>query len=325
MTLDFKKCLLAGAAAALTLACHGPSEPLDDSADEALRTGANSPVARDANADAGSVFHGTFRERWEDGTTCGSTPKVEVWKHTASTVIFRQSPCTNFEAPFLYLLLGQTRALLLDTGTNHADVKTPVDAAINEWMASQGLASLPLVVAHTHSHGDHVKGDSQFRNRPNTTVVGLQPQQVATFFGLTQWPEGSSTFDLGGRVLDVVPLPGHESSHVAIYDRQSELLFTGDTLYPGRLYIQSWSAYRASTKRLVDFVAQRQLPVRWILGAHIEMSTTEGDDYPFQAMKHPNEHPMQQPYERLTELNRAVQAMGSTPRRETHAHFIIYP
>jgi glyoxylase-like metal-dependent hydrolase (beta-lactamase superfamily II) len=170
-----------------------------------------------------------------------------------------------------------------------------------------------------------VKGDSQFRSRPNTTVVGLQPQQVASFFGLTSWPEGSATFDLGDRVLDIVPLPGHESSHIAVYDREQQLLFTGDTLYPGRLYIQSWSQYRASVKRLVNFVDSQALPVRWVLGAHIEMSTTPGQDYAFQALKHPNEHDMEQPLERLRELNSAAQAMGSTPRREAHDHFIIYP
>jgi hypothetical protein len=34
---------------------------------------------------------------------------------------------------------------------------------------------------------------------------------------------------------------------------------------------------------------------------------------------------MEQPLERLHQLNTAAQAMGSTPRRETHPDFIIYP
>lgn len=298
-------------AVASVLACQQHVQPSEEATEEAL--------ASRASNDA------TFRDHWEDGTTCGTTPKVESWKYTESTIIFRQSICTNFEAPFLYLLLGKTKAILFDSGTGNADVKGPVDAAINEWMAAQQLSSLPLVVAHSHSHGDHVKGDSQFRNRPNTTVVGLQPQQVATFFGLTSWPDGSSAFDLGERVLDIVPLPGHESSHVAVYDRQQQLLFTGDTLYPGRLYIQSWSQYRTSVKRLVDFVDSQALPVRWVLGTHIEMSKTAGQDFPYQSVKHPNEHALELPLDRLRELNTAAQAMGSTPRHEVHADFIIDP
>ncbi len=330
MKLNFRKLILGTASIALCAACRAHGESFEETSADPLTTGTPGEVTRSADAgssdgEGGTVGQGSFRPHWEDGTTCATTPPVEVWKYTASTYIFRQSICTNFEAPFLYLLLGDTRALLLDSGTGHADVRVPVETAMAEWIQLKGLASLPLVVAHTHSHGDHVKGDSFFRNRPNTTVVGYPPQQVATFFTLTQWPTGSATFDLGGRVLDVVPLPGHESAHIAIYDTKEQILFTGDTLYPGRLYIQNWNSYRSSVRRLVDFIDTRQLPVSWVLGAHIEMSTTPGQDYAFQTLKHPNEHALPQPIERLRELDTAAQAMGSTPRRETHPDFIIYP
>lgn len=285
----------------------------------------------DAGADdAAKVTHGSFPEKWDDGTACATTPKVQVWQYTPSTYIFRQSLCTNFEGPFLYLLLGQKRALLLDTGTNHADVRTPVETAISAWEKDNGLEPLELIVAHTHSHGDHVAGDSQFRNRPNTVLVGRTPQQVAAAFGFSQWPNGVSTLDLGGRLLDVLPLPGHESAHIAAYDRQEELLITGDTLYPGRLYIQNWSQYRTSIRKLVQFVEEggangEALPVRWVLGTHIEMTKTPGQDFPFGAARHPNERELQLTFAHLQELDAAVQAMGSTPRRERHADFYIYP
>lgn len=269
---------------------------------------------------------------WENGTTCGTRPDVEVYKHAEGTYVFRQSICTTFEAPFIYLLLGEKKALLLDTGNRRddggglVDLKTPVERAIAEFTAAKGLAAAPeLVVAHTHSHGDHVSGDPQFKARPRTTVVGLRPRDVATFFGLAAWPEGKAAFDLGGRTLDVVPIPGHEPSHIAVYDRATQFLFTGDTLYPGRLYVSDWRTYRTSAGRLASWLANEDVPVRAVLGAHVEMNTRPGQDYPFQASVHLDEHAMHQPRERVFELSDAMQELGSQPQRSVHPDFIIFP
>jgi hydroxyacylglutathione hydrolase len=297
---------------------------------EEAATGVNPAELRaDAALDADGPIdaappEGTFPKSWENGTTCGSRPDVEVWAHTPSTYILRQSICTNFEAPFIYLLFGGSRAIMFDSGTGDADVRTAVDRLVESWRTSHGLPAVDLVVAHTHSHGDHVRGDVQFSSRPHTQIVGRQPQQVAAFFGLSSWPNGSSTFALGDRTLRVVPLPGHEAAHIAVYDPEAQLLLTGDTLYPGRLYIQSWSSYRASVQRLADFVRQENLTVRHVLGAHIEYDTT-GQDYEFQALTHPDEHPLPLGIDQLYELNDAVQRMGTTPRHERHSHFYIYP
>ena len=54
---------------------------------------------------------------------------------------------------------------------------------------------------------------------------------VSGCFGITNWPNQIAQYDLGGRVLDVVPLPGHEEAHIAVFDRDRGLLLTGDTLY----------------------------------------------------------------------------------------------
>ena len=263
---------------------------------------------------------------WENGTTCGTKPDVQLFKYSASTYIFRQSVCTNFEAPFHFLFFGKTRAMLLDTGTGHANLRAAVDTAINEYVAANGItAPYPLMVAHTHSHGDHVAGDRQFRDRPNTTIVGYRPTEVALAFNITDWPTGKAELDLGERVLDVHAFPGHESAHIAVYDRQEQLLFTGDTLYPGRLYIQSWPTFQASIHRLSEWVRNSRVPVKYILGNHIEMNSTPGQDYPFATTTHPNEHPLPLTTEQLFELETATQAMGATPARQAHDHFIIFP
>ena len=95
--------------------------------------------------------------------------------------------------------------------------------------------------------------------KPGVTIVKYRQQDVAAFFKLDRqtvngavrrWPETTARFDLGDRQLDVLPLPGHEQAHILVYDAKERLLFTGDTLYPGRLYIDDWSEYRKSAQRL---------------------------------------------------------------------------
>ena len=264
-----------------------------------------------------------FPDHWDDGLACGAVPDVQVWEYDADTFILRQSLCSNFEGPFWYLFFGSDRAFLQDTGTGDVDGEAVVSGIIADWLVRNGKASIDLVVTHSHAHGDHVGGDSQYAGIPNTTVVSPSAAAVQAFFGIDGWPNQVVQYDLGGRVLDIIPIPGHESAHIAVYDRRQDLLLTGDTLYPGRLYINNWSAYQASVGRLVGFVDAGN-PAKWVLGTHIELNGS-GQDYDFGSDQHPNEHVLQLDYGVLTELNQAVIAMGGSPSYEAHPHFIIYP
>ncbi len=262
----------------------------------------------------------SFPERWDDGTA-GGGPDHQIHWYDERTVIVRQALRTNFEGPFVYLLMGSERALLLDTGTGHADLRAVVD----EVLAGRGLE---LVVAHTHGHGDHIGGDYLFGEAAGQAkvsyVVGTSVDEVAAFFGITDWPDEIVTFDLGDRVLDVIPIPGHQGSDIAVYDRATRLLLTGDSLYPGRLYVPDWASYRSSVRRLNGFVAAGN-SVEWVLGAHIELTDRPGEDYPMGAAVHPDEHPLQLAPETLTELDETLTAAGPDPRRLVHDHFIVVP
>jgi glyoxylase-like metal-dependent hydrolase (beta-lactamase superfamily II) len=146
---------------------------------------------------------------------------------------------------------------------------------------------------------------------------------VIGFFGFQNWPLDPVQFDLGGRSIDVIGIPGHHATHIALFDAQTGILFTGDTLYPGRLYISNFPEYLMSIQRLVDFTAARS--VCWVLGTHIEMSNTPGDDYAFGADFHPDEHPLQLTRDHLLELNAAVIGMQGDREIEVHDDFIVYP
>jgi hydroxyacylglutathione hydrolase len=105
-------------------------------------------------------------------------------------------------------------------------------------------------------------------------------------------------------MLTVLPIPGHHPSSIAIYDADTELLLTGDTVYPGRLYVDDFPAFSASISLLCEFADTR--PITAILGAHIEMSTTPGRDFPIGAKRHPHEAALPMTVEQLHAIRDAV-------------------
>ncbi len=271
------------------------------------------------------ILAGTFPQTWIfGGPGCGTDPTIQVHQYNADTWILRQSLCTNYEGPFITLLFGQDRVLMQDTGAGSIHLATAVYGVIDEWLARRGQASIQLIVSHSHAHSDHVAGDSQFQGQPDTTVIGLSVAAVSSFFGIASWPTQIVEYNLGGgRIVDVIPIPGHQTAHIALYDRQTGLLFTGDTLYPGRLYIFDFPQYVQSITRLLDFTLDK--PVCHVLGTHIEMSNTPGDDFPIGSTYHPDEHSLPLGREHLQELLGGLIGMQADPHIEVHDEFIIWP
>jgi hydroxyacylglutathione hydrolase len=228
---------------------------------------------------------------WNEGSEdCVKNPQppLQVHRYNAQTFILRESLCATYEAPFIYLLIGKTKALLIDTGAV-ADAKTiPLAQTVISLLANGG-SRLPLMVVHTHGHLDHRSGDDQFRALPDVEVVPTDLESVKGRLGVADWPNGVGQIDLGDRVIDVIPTPGHYPSHVAYYDRQTGLFLSGDFLLPGRLLIEDTEADLASARRVAEFIDQH--PVTYVLGAHIELD--ESRKTFFGTRYHPNERPLQ--------------------------------
>jgi glyoxylase-like metal-dependent hydrolase (beta-lactamase superfamily II) len=205
-----------------------------------------------------------------------------VHRYNATTYILREDLCRTFEAPFMYLLIGKTRALLIDTG----DVADPNAMPLAKTVTALLPHGLPLLVVHTHRHMDHRAGDPQFAKLPNVQVVGYDLGSVKRFYNFTHWPDGVAHIDLGGRVIDVLPTPGHNETEVSFYDHNTALFFSGDFLMPGRLLVDDTGAYRASANRAIAFLKDK--PVSAILAGHIEM-TADGGLEPWESQYHPNE------------------------------------
>ena len=272
--------------------------------------------------DASTVIEtGVLPKRWLDGgPDCGKLPPFQIHAYNANFYILRESGCLNAEKPFLYLIFGEKQAVLFDTGAGDEegievtpDVAGAVKLAIKLWSVRTKKSPLPLLVSHLHSHGDHTFGDSQLAALPFVTLV--PPSDVGALqaaFGIASWPEDVGQLDLGGRVLDIVPIPGHDETSIAVYDRKTGVLLTGDTMYPGRVYINGDpDVFARSIERLVAFTEDKI--VAHVLGTHIEQSGPYSD-YPVGTHYAPIEAELGQSRGALLELLEAT-----TYRDETGA------
>lgn len=261
-------------------------------------------------------------------------PDIQVHAYDEHTFVLRQNMAVNYEAPFMFLLFGNARAVLIDTGATASaeffPLRRVVDGLIDGWLAAHPREGYGLLVLHTHPHGDHVAGDAQFADRPGTLVVDAERRSAWEFFGFeddagaaggSDDADRRAQVDLGGRVLECWPSPGHHSAAVTFYDPYTGILLTGDTVYPGRLYIHDWPAFVHTIDRLTEFCGTH--PVSHVLGCHIEMSRDPGVDYPIYTTYQPDEPPLQLTVDQLWELRRAIDEAGGRPGRHVFPGFVL--
>lgn len=176
---------------------------------------------------------------------------------------------------YAYLLVGKTRALLIDAGNAGGDIHAVLAT----------LTALPVTVIPTHLHFDHSNGLKYFRSiamidipqtrsrvedghfvlrRYDYLNTGAKPPA----FNVTEWIKPDQEIDLGERRVTVLWTPGHTASSASIYDPRQKLLFTGDYIYTTSLYIfmpdSSLSAYVETADRLIE-----KMPADTVIyGAH---------------------------------------------------------
>ena len=272
--------------------------------------------------------HGDLDVRWIHGSprrTRNDDPAFQVHRYDPHTYVLRQSKALNAEAPFLYLLFGNDRAVLLDTGAGKQGADNPlratIDGIVDSWLAEHPREGYELVVAHTHGHSDHVAGDGQFADRPATTIVDRELPAVQEFFGFADWPDQSVRLDLGGRSLELTGTPGHHRAALTIYDPWSGFLLTGDNVLPGRIYAFDFPVYLDSMERTVAFANSRQ--VTHVMGCHIEMTRQPGRDYPVGCTYQPDEPPLQMSLQQLVAVRDAARSVADQPGAHTFDDFLI--
>lgn len=261
------------------------------------------------------------------GQKCMELPDWQVHEYNPNLYILRQSGCTDAEMPFLYLFFGKERGLLWDTGSRNGRLAPAFQRVVHNWLERNHRTSIPIVVMHSHSHEDHVWGDKEIQalNDPAIPITFLPAKvdDTAKFFHIEHWPTDLGSIDLGERPLNIIPIPGHDVVSLALYDAKTGIVLTGDSLYPGRLYMRDYHEFRDSTERLIAFLKDK--PVAHVLGNHIEQSRTPFLDYPIGSIYHPNEHQLDLSYGTLLELEEGLKSMEGKPRRLAMRDFTIWP
>ena len=145
----------------------------------------------------------------------------------------------------VYLVAGQERALLIDTGWGAGDLRAHVTT----------LTSLPLWVVNTHGHRDHTSGNGQFEEvYIHTADLPLVGESTATLIPIYD----GYTFDLGGREVRAIGVPGHSPGSIGLLDEQSRVLYSGDSPRPGPIWLHLETSltvqeFARSLKRLNTF------------------------------------------------------------------------
>jgi glyoxylase-like metal-dependent hydrolase (beta-lactamase superfamily II) len=214
-----------------------------------------------------------------------SDPWFEVYK-PASGVFAIYEP-HQAEETIAYLIVGDKKALLFDTGMGISDIKK----------VTAELTKLPILVLNSHTHDDHVGGNWEFTavygmdtdfTRKNAEgshedaqaeitpdqicgmlPKGFDPKAYATRpWKITAYIHDGDHFDLGGRTIEVIATPGHTPDAISLIDRANGLLFTGDTYYPAAIWLYrpetDLDAYAKSIRRLAALAPQ----IKLVLGAH---------------------------------------------------------
>jgi glyoxylase-like metal-dependent hydrolase (beta-lactamase superfamily II) len=182
-------------------------------------------------------------------------------------------PRFGIKSANIYLVLGQKRAALVDTGMGIGDLL----AVVRE------ITPLPCTVLNTHFHWDHIGNNAQFEEiEIHELEAHLLPQKQdkSSMIPLMQTPSAravlppdfnpasysihskpatrrlkdNDVIDLGGRQLHALHIPGHSPGHLAFLDETSGTIFTGDGAYMGPMYAcfagGNPAAFESSIRRL---------------------------------------------------------------------------
>lgn len=229
------------------------------------------------------------REAWKEFTKLDvSDDWFEVYQITPSIVAIYEPG--QFEEVISYLIIGQEKALLWDTGTGIGDIKNVVNQ----------LTDLDIIVLNSHTHYDHVGGNHQFTNIYNIATDFTKknskgkPHNVAkefiggdwiwkptpasfhkdTYeskpFSTTHWVKHGDQIDLGGIELTVLHTPGHTPDAICLFDADNRLLFSGDTFYPAPLYAHFGESSVETYLESAKFLATYQDSVDYLLPSHNE-------------------------------------------------------
>lgn len=202
----------------------------------------------------------------------------------------------HYQETISYLIVGNERALLFDTGMGFFPIRPVVERITN----------LPVTVLNSHTHYDHVGGNAEFSSilavdskYTHANMGGFSHARIAsetvstafcselpdnadrTSFATPAWAasgyvQDGEILDLGGRQLQVLLVPGHTPDATALLDTENGLLFTGDTYYDAPIWLFAGETNLSDYAQSIARLAEIEGKVRYLLGAHNEARVEAG-------------------------------------------------
>lgn len=186
----------------------------------------------------------------------------------------------------VYLLEGRDRALLIDTANPAAETEGVNDlkTLVRHLLAHRDDGSpkpdpLDFVVANTHSHGDHTGENARMADRtvyymdldwPANAPANYVPIREGGGPARRGPGMAAGEIELGLRTIRAVALPPHTPGSTGYLDGENQMLFTGDALGTGFVWLHfpgaALTTYRESLRRLTDLTAP--YPRLAAFGAH---------------------------------------------------------
>ena len=148
-----------------------------------------------------------------------------------------------------FLLCGNVRAALVDTGMNAPNAKK----------LAQGLTDLPLILINTHADPDHISGNGAFDE------FYMSPAEEDNYRdnggkGTIIPVKDGDVIDLGDRPLRIIDNPGHTPGSIAILDERYRVLIAGDSVQDGNIFMfgkyRNLDKYISSLKNLAKYDGQ---------------------------------------------------------------------
>ena len=131
-----------------------------------------------------------------------------------------------------YLVTGESSAVLIDLALKEKELYSYACA----------LAGKPVMTVLTHAHVDHIYNIESLKEvtvHPGDEELlrdGARFQRPVRRCPVLHYVRGGDTIDLGGRILDVIHIPGHTDGSIMLYDRRTGILLSGDTVTRRLLY-----------------------------------------------------------------------------------------
>ena len=159
----------------------------------------------------------------------------------------------RFEDGFVrfFLLVGDEKAVMIDSGAGCKDAAE----------LAKKLTDKPIILLNTHGDGDHTSGTAAFAEiyiHPSD-YVNCEMDKKYPGTVLSEIKDGD-VIDLGNRILRIIHIPGHTTGSVAILDVQKRVLYAGDSVQKGHIFMfgkhREPDKYAASLDKLIGIRAE---------------------------------------------------------------------